>query len=394
MTDSSFGLYLHIPFCSRKCPYCDFNTYAVSKLPEEDYVAALVEELSAFANSPSFSGRRIHSVFFGGGTPSMLSAASIGSLLMAADKLFGIQANAEVTLEANPAAAQEATYRDFRAAGVNRLSLGGQSLSSDILKYLGREHTPEQVVSAVAAAYDAGIENVSLDVIFGVPNQTIDHLQHDLTSVVNLPIKHISTYSLTIEKGTPFFQRQERGLLRMPTDDLVVEMMDVITSKLATHQFSRYEISNYAQDGYSSRHNTAYWDGESYLGIGAGAHSFVRRVGEEQTALRWSNCAVPADYMKRIGEGSAEAWREVLTPSMLQFEFFFLGLRKIAGVDRSRFSRLFGDAAMDQYSQVLDDLVSEGFLLFEDTHIRLTSRGLHVADSVIERFLLPSEKNI
>lgn len=386
MTKSSFGLYLHIPFCSRKCPYCDFNTYAVAQVPEDGYVSALKAELSRFKESPYFSGRNIHSVFFGGGTPSLLSPKSIEGLMIAARKAFQILPGAEVTLEANPAAAHESRYADFFSAGINRLSLGGQSLSAEVLHYLGREHTPDQVLKAIELAQRAGIDNVSLDVIFGVPHQTKDQIISDLDRIATLSIKHISTYSLTIEKGTPFYQRQERGLLTMPSDEAVTEMMDEITEYLAKYNFNRYEISNYSLDGYHSRHNSAYWEGKDYLGLGAGAHSFAR--GEEGLpALRWSNCALPNDYMQRVLVSSAESWREVLTAEMLQFEYFFLGLRKISGVTLSEFRGRFGESALQKYNGTIQELVHEGLLKRNGDELALTPRGVHIADSVIEKLL-------
>jgi oxygen-independent coproporphyrinogen-3 oxidase len=387
MITSSFGLYLHIPFCSRKCPYCDFNTYAVSHLPEVEYVSALKAELSFFKESPYFSGGKIHSIFFGGGTPSLLSPKSIETLLTSAAEAFEILPGAEVTLEANPAAAHELLYSDFRSAGINRLSLGGQSLSAETLRFLGREHTPDQIIGAIDSAQKAGIENISLDVIFGVPHQTKEQIIRDLDLIANFPIKHISTYSLTIEKGTPFYQRQERGLLTMPTDDTVADMMDGITQHLADHNFCRYEISNYSLDGYHSRHNTAYWEGKSYLGLGAGAHSFARSRDQVSPTVRWSNCALPNDYIKRISTGSVESWREVLTPTMLQFEFFFLGLRKIAGVSLSEFTNQFGESALQSYETLIQELVKEGFLIQNGDVVALSPRGIHVADSVVERLL-------
>jgi oxygen-independent coproporphyrinogen-3 oxidase len=346
-----------------------------------------MKELALFRDSPYFSEGIIHSIFFGGGTPSLLSPRSIETLIAAAHDTFQIIPGAEVTLEANPAAAHASLYSDFRSAGINRLSLGGQSLSEEVLHYLGREHTPDQIIDAIESAQRIGIENISLDVIFGVPQQTIQQIVKDLDRIVTLSIKHISTYSLTIEKGTPFYQRQERGLLTMPSDDTVAEMMDAITEHIARYKFIRYEISNYSLDGYHSRHNTAYWEGRNYLGLGAGAHSFARGGVYNLSPLRWSNCALPNDYMKRISEGSAESWREALTSRMLQFEFFFLGLRKIAGVDLSQFREEFGEANLQGYETIIKELVEEGFLIRDGNIVALSARGVHVADSVVERLL-------
>ena len=386
MIAPSFGLYVHVPFCSRKCPYCDFNTYAVSNVPEQEYVEALLREMRFYAESPYFKGREIHSVFWGGGTPSLFSEQAIASVIEEADKLFGIQNGVEVTLEANPAVAQSERYLGYRAAGINRISLGAQSFSSETLTFLGREHTPEQIDSAVAAAISAGISNVSVDIIFGVPGQTVGDVVNDIERAVSLPITHVSTYSLTIEKGTPFFQRQERGLLVMPDEELVAEMLEILPPLLASRGFSRYEVSNYARDGHESIHNRSYWDAMEYLGIGAGAHSFAL-TDHQSTGARWSNCALPSDYISRTQRGDAKAWSEQLAPQMLQFEFFFLGLRKTGGVSLAEYSSRFGQAALATVQEVLDQLIIDGFLTRAAEIVRLTDKGILVADSVVEQFI-------
>jgi oxygen-independent coproporphyrinogen-3 oxidase len=390
MTISSFGLYVHVPFCSRKCPYCDFNTYAVSSVPEEEYVAALLRELRYSSESTHFKGKRIHSIFWGGGTPSLFSERGIAQIVEKADELFGIVPDAEVTLEANPAIAQGDLYAGYRTAGVNRISLGAQSFSKQTLTLLGREHSPEQIASAVHAAILAGISNVSIDIIFGVPGQTIEDVKSDIVSAVSLPIKHLSTYSLTIEKGTPFFQRQERGLLVMPDEELVAEMLEIIPPLLASRGYSRYEISNYAQIGFESFHNRSYWDAKEYLGLGAGAHSYAL-TPDGCLGSRWSNCALPADYMARTKRGDAKAWSEELRHEMLQFEFFFLGLRKIEGVSLAGYTERFGTHARNCVEPVLNELIAEGFLFQIGNTIRLSEKGILVADSVIERISIHAQ---
>jgi oxygen-independent coproporphyrinogen-3 oxidase len=268
--------------------------------------------------------------------------------------------------------------------------LGAQSFQPKYLELLGRDHTRGQIRGAVEAAEKAGVAEISVDIIFGIPGQTVSEVLSDLQEAAMLPIHHISTYSLTIEKGTPFFQRQERGLLALPPDDVVVEMLRKIPSFLSQHRFERYEISNYARDSRVSRHNLSYWNGHDYLGIGAGAHSFVinPEAGQRSEGLRWSNCALPADYMKRIDEGSAISWQDRLSARSLEFEFFFLGLRKSAGVDLSTFDILFGSVALDRYQKVIGELVAEGYVERAGSVIRLTANGIALSDSVVERFLV------
>jgi oxygen-independent coproporphyrinogen-3 oxidase len=389
MTLEPFALYLHVPFCGQKCPYCDFNTYATPKVPESEYVDALLKDVRFYAVDPRFVGRKISSIFWGGGTPSLLSPKAIAAVHEEAERLFGIERGAEVTLEANPSEPSKERYLGYRDAGVNRVSFGVQSFAPKRLTLLGRDHSGEDARRAVNLCVEAGITNVSVDIIFGVSEQTLADLEFDLEVASALPIQHISTYALTIEPGTPFFQRQERGLLRMPDDELVASMLTFIPDYLSGRGFSRYEISNYTRDDARSRHNEAYWTGRDYLGLGAGAHSYVgcydgeRRVG----GTRWSTLALPASYMGAAGASASVAWREDLSAESQQFEFFYLGLRRTVGVSLGDFERFFGVAARSLYGEALRELADEGFLREEGPHVALTPSGIAVADSIYERFL-------
>lgn len=384
-----FALYIHVPFCARKCPYCDFNTYATPDVPESEYVQALLADLRAYAQDARFAGREISSVFWGGGTPSLLSPSAIHMVHAVADKLFGLEAGAEVTLEANPGNPSKSKFEEYRSAGVNRVSFGVQSFNPGRLELLGRDHSPQNARESVRLCVESGIKNVSVDLIFGVAEQTIEDLEADLREAAALPISHISTYALTIEPGTPFFQRQERGLLAMPADELVADMLGRIPVVLASHGFSRYEISNYARSGASSRHNEAYWIGGDYLGIGAGAHSYVasfegeRRVG----GSRWSTLALPASYMKAAGTSAAASWVEQLSRESIIFEFFYLGLRRMEGVSLAQFERTFGVPVTSLFGEVLRDLSQQGFVTVDGDLLRLTTSGIALADSVYERFI-------
>jgi oxygen-independent coproporphyrinogen-3 oxidase len=228
-----------------------------------------------------------------------------------------------------------------------------------------------------------------LDLIYGVPGQTLEELRHDLEVATSLPIDHLSAYALTIEHGTPFYQRQERGLLRMPADDLVAEMMDEIPNLMKERGFARYEISNYAKPGKESRHNTAYWIGADYLGLGAGAHSLLTHHEAQRrvSALRWCNLAQPDAYMKGAGAQAATSWREKLDVAALAFEFFYLGLRLTKGVSKARFEELFGVSVAERFGSVLDALVIEGFLEQDQDTIRLSPSGVKLSDSVFERLV-------
>lgn len=389
MTHRPFSLYVHVPFCSQKCPYCDFNTYAVARVPDEEYTEALLRELESWACDPRFSGRSIGTIFFGGGTPSLLKPASLQKVVDRVRNLFGVLSGAEITLEANPSTPSRKLYEEFAAAGINRVSFGVQSFDPDRLLLLGRDHSREDAIQAVELASQAGIADVSVDLIFGVSGQTIEGLQRDIDTACALPISHLSTYALTIEPGTPFFQRQERGLLAAPPDDLVAEMLQFIPQRVAGYGLSRYEISNYSKPGRHSRHNEVYWTGGDYLGIGAGAHSYVARFEGKRLVSgdRWSTLAQPQAYIDGTKDAKMISWRESLAPQALQFEFFYLGLRLMAGVSLQEFHDKFGGEAQERFSKIISELTSEGYVRVDGDVVTLTTDGIALADSVYERFI-------
>ncbi len=386
------SVYLHIPFCFHKCPYCDFNTYAVPRMPEEEYVAALLAELDARAATPAFRGRTVQTVYFGGGTPSLLSPHAIDRILSAIRSTFDWERGIEVSLEANPGAVTNELLSGYRAAGVNRLSFGAQSLNPKTLRALGRIHTPEQVEQALTTARQSGFTNVSLDLMFGAPEQTLVDLEADIRAAAALGPNHISTYGLTIEKGTPFFVSHKRGVLKLPPEDTVADMLELATTLLGELGFVRYEISNYAVPGCEARHNIAYWSGDDYLGLGAGAHSYVRSHEPSDTRWgeRWSNYALPDKYMSEAqGRGAAASWNDTLDIWGAIFEYFFLGLRKIGGVSLAEFQRTFGFSAHAVYGEQFRALVGHKLLHMNGDMVRLTAEGFMVADSVIENFADP-----
>lgn len=390
MSAVPFSVYVHVPFCARKCPYCDFNTYAVAKVPESEYVSAVCREINRYTEKSGFLGRSVQTVFFGGGTPSMFSAASLARILEEIDRAFGISPGAEMSLEANPRDASQAFLEGMRAAGFNRISFGVQSFDDERLVALGRDHSSEDACMAIERAVSAGLSNVSLDLIFGTPGQTLAQLEQDLRVAVTLPVSHVSTYALSIEPGTPFFQRQERGLLRLPPDDTVVAMLARIPELLGEHGFARYEISNYATPGSESRHNMVYWRGGDYLGVGAGAHSYLAQYSADAhitEAERWSTLASPAAYIEAAQSGSTVSWRETLNPADLMFEFFYLGMRLMCGVTHSEFLRRFGEAMPHVYQEKLDSLLADGNVERVGTNLVLTVKGIALADSVFERLV-------
>jgi len=362
-------------------------------MPEDDYISALLAELDARAATPPFAGRTIQSIYFGGGTPSILSSDAVNRLLGAIRATFDCAPGLEVSLEANPGNVTIEQLSGYVAAGVNRLSLGAQSLNSATLHALGRIHTPEQVESAVAVARQSGFKNVSLDLMFGAPGQLLCDLESDIRAAAALQPEHISTYGLTLEKGTPFYVAHRRGALKLPPDDVVADMLQRATTLLPELGYARYEISNYARPGFEARHNLAYWRRHDYLGLGAGAHSFVRSrdVGTDEYGRRWSNFAPPQRYMAAARDtGLAESWSDTVDLRGGMFEFFFLGLRTITGVSLSEFISVFGIPAHHVYGDQFRVLTGHGLLQVGPDVVRLTPAGLMVADSVIENFAEPA----
>ena len=389
MKQAGFSVYVHVPFCAQKCPYCDFNTYATKSIPEGDYVDALLSEMRWHAAHAMVDRGPAITVFFGGGTPSLLSPTAIKKLINDIAIVFGISPDAEISLEANPSGMSAPTYRALLDAGVNRLSFGVQSFDDAQLSVLGRDHSSKQAIQAIKDAHRAGFKRISLDLMCGVPGQSCDGFEQDIAVATSLPIEHLSVYALSVEPGTPFFQRFERGLLALPPEDEVVSMLSTLPKRLYECGFSRYEISNYARPGQESVHNTVYWEGGDYLGLGAGAHSFVRqRVRGYQTARRWSNVALPATYMKAARDGTMISWRESLSEDALSYEFFYLGLRMTKGVSKDDFCRRFGATRWDLYEATIADLIREGLIAEDGDRLFLSERGILISDSVFEQLVV------
>jgi oxygen-independent coproporphyrinogen-3 oxidase len=392
MDDTSYSLYIHIPYCLHKCPYCDFNTYAVNRIPEKEYTNALLAEFDSIISTPEWNKRSLRTIYFGGGTPSLFSASSIEKLMVAFCQA-GTDELSEVTLEANPGALTFDHLQALKTAGINRLSLGAQSFSQRSLLTLGRIHKPEDIELGVSYARDVGFNNINLDLMYGLPDQSVDEVAADLERYIAIRPEHVSAYGLTIEKGTPFFQRHKKGTLLLPAEDALIEMMQLVNNTFTDRSYERYEISNFARPGFEAVHNVGYWKNMNYIGLGAGAHSY-RRCTPGESLPSWghrtANIADPALYMdKAMSTGKAIAWEEHLTREDAIFEAFFLGLRMKEGVSISTFTDRFGVLPEAVYANVLHDLRNEGLVSMNDTHITLTPPGQLLADSVIEQFSSP-----
>jgi oxygen-independent coproporphyrinogen III oxidase len=381
----SFSLYVHIPWCQSKCPYCDFNSHAAASWPEEQYTGALISELEHRTGTAPYAGERIRTIFFGGGTPSLFDPKSIGSIIDAANRICGVEADAEITLEANPGTVDLAKLAGMRAAGVNRISFGAQSFNAATLKFLGRIHSADETRAAAKMAHRAGFERLNLDLIFSVPGQTVADVLFDIESVAALEPDHISAYNLTFEEGTAFFTDLKRGRIKQLASDDQAAMYQTVREEIPRRGYAMYEISNYAAPGHEARHNLTYWRGQTYLGIGAGAHSYA---GDGRGGRRWWNEKLPSRYIAAIEErANAEAGAETCDEAATQSEFVFLNLRLRDGFALADFHQRFGRNFECIFGGVATPLFNNGLLTLERGRIKLTERGLEMADSVFAEFV-------
>jgi len=383
---SAFSLYVHIPYCQSKCPYCGFNSHAAEHWPETRYVAVLCAELRHYAHHDPWRGRDLGTVFFGGGTPSLFAPQSIATVLRTASRLWPCDGRTEITLEANPGTVDTGTLCGFRAAGVNRVSFGVQSFHPHHLHRLGRIHNADEALASIDMARCAGFDNISIDLIFALPKQTLAEWERDLVQACALHPDHISAYNLTYEDGTPFHELRAAGVLQQLPEDIELAMFTRTQEILAAHGYGQYEISNYARPGYACRHNLNYWRSGLYLGIGAGAHSYARRSSRE-LGRRWSNEKTAAAYMAAVEQhGHARSAVEDLTARQARGEFVFLGLRCLDGFAAADFHARFGAELPTLFPHVTD-LCEGGLLRCKDGRWQLTSQGLLLADSVFATFL-------
>lgn len=382
---SSAGIYLHVPFCIFKCPYCDFYSIE-SGIDEESSRNSFVDSLLSEIKVNPPTNLDIGTVYFGGGTPSMLSGDQIKEILDSLKKHFRILGEAEITLEANPDEIKKDKLHAYKEAGVNRLSIGVQSFQPEELKTLGRIHSPEDIVAAVEAARESGFENFNLDLIYGIPGQSVDSVRENVKKVIRLKPKHISVYSLTYEEGTPFYGMKERGEITPVDEKLEAEMSAAIIEFLENADYKRYEISSYSLPGYKSMHNSSYWNGATYYGFGPSAHSFDGKV-------RWWNLPDVDSYIKKINNGESPiAGREELSREQLIFERIFLKLRTTEGLHLPSFEREFDIVFENRYETQLkkvDELNEPGqepILLIENDFLFLSDYGMKYSEEISALF--------
>jgi oxygen-independent coproporphyrinogen-3 oxidase len=387
MDHEPFSLYIHIPYCISKCPYCDFNSHVVADIPERAYTDSLIQELNHYAELDNWRGKTIRSIFFGGGTPSTFHPASIGSILEHVAARWGLLSDCEITLEANPGTVDSANFQGYRACGVNRISVGVQSFQPRLLKFLGRVHSADEAKKAIRVVQAAGFDNFSLDLIYANPSQTLTDLAADLETALSFQSPHLSAYNLTIEEGTPFHHEFRSGRIKLLTEEEEIAMAELIEQRLNNAGLHRYEISNYARPGFYSRHNANYWRGGDYLGLGAGAHSYKKMNAAGVLGRRWSNEKNPGRYITNISETRvAVADSEDIDLAKAAGESMFLGLRMTEGVSSEIFRNRFGKTPVELYPQI--STWREGQLIEEEAgFLRLTSKGLMVANSIFVQFM-------
>lgn len=364
------GLYIHIPFCVKKCEYCDFVSFPGCEGDYEDYVAALVREMG------KYYGTELDTVFIGGGTPSVLPPYLISRLCDGVRENFILSGECEQTIEVNPGTVTEDKINAMLSGGINRVSVGVQSFCDIELEAVGRIHKSGDAINTVNMLKNAGFSNISIDLMECLPYQTAESFKRSLEIAVSLPLTHISVYSLIVEDGTPIKEKYENGTYTFPDEDTDRQLYAYTKDYLARFGFGRYEISNYAKDGFESRHNLKYWNCDEYIGIGAAAHSYI-------DGTRFYNTAVPKEY---IG-GVTAAGSDVLSEKDKMGEFMMLGLRKTLGADKAEFFRRFGKMPEDIWGSEIRKFVSSGYMENDDAYCRLTEKGTDVSNSIMCEFL-------
>ncbi len=383
MTKRNLSIYIHIPFCVRKCNYCDFLSFPADETAREAYVETLLAEMKLEAGK--YEGYRTTTVFLGGGTPSLLTAEQIKRILNCLRNCFPFEEGlepVEVSMEVNPGTVTYEKLLGYKAAGVNRLSIGLQSAEDEELKKLGRIHTYDMFLETYRAAVLAGFCNINIDLMTALPGQSMASCRDTLRKVLSLTPKpsHISAYSLIVEEGTPFGDWLEQGRLQLPSEEAEREMYDLTGRMLQEAGYARYEISNYAKEGFECRHNLVYWNRGDYLGLGLGAASMMQNV-------RMSNETELSAYSSRVTRGGQKPEQQILTVQEQMEETMFLGLRLRKGVGKEQFRSLYGCEMEEVYGQIIQKHVKDGLLVNGD-FVSLTEKGIDVSNYVMADFLL------
>lgn len=373
------GVYIHFPFCARKCHYCDFPSYQGMEQWMEPYLEALFRELLQWKEKVCDCS--VKSIYLGGGTPTLFSGEQIAGVLDACFKSFNVQEDAEITIEANPGTVDPDKLSALRKAGVNRLSIGLQAWQDKHLRFLGRIHSSGDFVKSLMDAKEVGFDNINVDVMFALPHQTIEDWLETLEKVCSFDVQHISMYSLKVENGTPLHRWYEEGKFSLPTQEEDRLMYYKGKEFVSGFGFRQYEISNFAIPGRECVHNLIYWHNEEYIGCGSGAHSYFNNE-------RFSNTSDVREYIRAINSGTQRiSYREKIEEKDERFETIMLGLRLVEGVDKQRFKARFGRCIEYYYGEAIKKLVKQGLLIDDGASIRLTEKGMDVQNVVLLEFM-------
>lgn len=376
MQERPTSAYIHIPFCTQICYYCDFSKVFIKNQPVDEYLEALMTEVRQYKLPP------LRTLYIGGGTPSALSASQLEYLLTHLEKELDLSQLEEFTIEANPGDLTADKITVLKQSACNRVSLGVQTFDDKMLKRIGRSHNERQIYETINSLKAAGFHNISIDLIYALPGQTMEQVVDNVAKALALDIPHMSLYSLILENHTVFMNRQRRGSLHLPNEDVESDMFDYILKELEANGFEHYEISNFTKPGFESRHNLMYWDNVEYYGIGAGASGYLN-------GMRYRNRGPIQHYLKSIREkGHSRLHEEILTKEEQMEEEMFLGLRKKSGISIQKFEKKFNLSFEERYGKIVNQLVQEGLLQVEGNQIRMTKQGLFLGDTVAERFIL------
>lgn len=367
--------YVHIPFCTQICYYCDFSKVFIKNQPVDAYLQALIREFR------SYDITELRTLYIGGGTPTSISAVQLDYLLTELSRDLNLNTLEEFTIEANPGDLTVYKIEVLQKSAVNRVSLGVQTFNDKHLKRIGRSHNEAQIYSTIDALKTAGFQNISIDLIYALPGQTMDDVRSNVAKALSLNIPHLSLYSLILEHHTVFMNKMRRGKLHLPTEDLEAEMFEYIISEMERNGFEHYEISNFTKPGFESRHNLMYWDNVEYYGVGAGASGYL-------DGIRYRNRGPIQHYLKGVSEGNARLSEEVLSKNEMMEEELFLGLRKKEGVSIGKFEQKFGTSFEKRYGQIVQELQSDGLLKENNGFIQMTKKGLFLGDTVAEKFIV------
>jgi oxygen-independent coproporphyrinogen-3 oxidase len=374
------AVYIHIPFCEQICHYCDFNKLLIERQPVDDYLSYL--ELEMKNTIQKFPFDKIDSIYIGGGTPTSLNTYQMEKLLETVQKFFGSNiVNIEYTVEANPSVTDREKLAILKKYGVNRLSIGVQAFQDDLLASINRNHRESDIKVMIAHARELGFENISIDLMFGLPNQTLSMFKESIEKAISLQTEHISAYSLQVEPKTVFYIRQQKGKLKLPAQELEAEMFQVLIDEMKRNNFNQYEISNFSNTNYESKHNLTYWYNQEYYGFGAGAHSYLQNK-------RIANAGPLKKYMSLLDQsGLPHVTTHLVTTSESMEEEMFLGLRKLKGVSKKVFKEKYGEELESVFAEQVIKLQARDLLVDDGEFVKLTGKGIFLGNEVFQEFI-------